>query len=104
MCLMCEYYYDICADSECVASAKERAEADRRLHNKYRDSGPQQEYFATKNYAYFLHRGYSAPCEHMREHHAPLCNAVVKFFDKELDKFTYGDCNCWQSEEGWQYD
>lgn len=76
MCLMCEYYYDLCDKAECV------------------DAATGEEKFISRGgtYKYFLHKGYSGPCRHMIAEHEPDC-PVVKKVQSEYG-LIYDDCEC----------
>lgn len=69
MCLMCEFYLGTCAEPECVAKA----------------TG--EELFTSRKgtYQYFLWKGYSEPCEHIKAEHGPEC----EIFNPEVR-----ECNC----------
>jgi hypothetical protein len=84
MCLMCEWYFDSCWKPECweAASGEE----------KYEGRGGHQ---------VFLHKGYSVPCEHMRENHGPECDVILP---KDSDYgLVYDSCNCDWIDDEWVY-
>lgn len=110
MCLMCESYYDSCAEAKCVKRAKE-TDAERYKSNESQFF--ECEYFRSNQglYEYFLWKGYSEPCEHIIAEHGSECN-VIKPGERTwgndakgvaINLFGYHYCNCELIDGEWEY-
>lgn len=93
MCLMCEWYIDICYVPSCAKAARIRAGKDKRLSDEY--------YTSRSDKSSFLFKGYSDPCIHMVKDHGPDCSAV-KRHETEYG-MMYDSCNCWEQDGEWHY-
>ena len=74
MCLMCEFYYDICYEPECVA----RATGEELFTSR--------DFYKGKGFQAFVWKKYTEPCEHIKAEHGPECELMTK-----TDAY---DCNC----------
>lgn len=102
MCLMCEWYIDSCDKPECIEAAEQRYENAKASGDRQQISSAAEElYVSRSDWKLFLWKGYSEPCEHIREGHGPHC-AVVKRQETEYG-LLYDSCNCDWLDGSWVY-